>query len=143
MELFLNAAWLALAVASYALLFWHLSSRNPRRAPGGLGCVVALGCILAILFPVISLTDDLHDMQATVEESSTSCTIMKKCGVASPSTPPDTSHHLPYTVSSAVAAVTWTAPDGIATQALVRPSQGLLPATPGRAPPLFCAGQFS
>jgi len=33
-------------------------------------CVVSLGCILMLLFPVISLTDDLHAMSQETEESS-------------------------------------------------------------------------
>lgn len=35
-------------------------------------CLLALGCVLVLLFPVISATDDLHAMRAEVEESSVS-----------------------------------------------------------------------
>ena len=34
-----------------------------------LQCLLALGCMLVILFPVVSATDDLHAMRAEMEES--------------------------------------------------------------------------
>lgn len=59
METVLNLLWLA--VTLIALWFWRFrwsaSRRNQRRV---LPEVVAIGCALALLFPVISLTDDLH-----------------------------------------------------------------------------------
>jgi len=39
-----------------------------RRASSG-QCLLALGCVLVILFPVISATDDLHVVLAAMEES--------------------------------------------------------------------------
>lgn len=33
-------------------------------------CLIALACLLVLLFPVISATDDLHAMRAEMEESS-------------------------------------------------------------------------
>jgi hypothetical protein len=68
MELLLNLAWLLLALPAYWL--W----RNSRIAPAKcrftpLQCLLALGCMLVILFPVISATDDLRAMRAEMEES--------------------------------------------------------------------------
>jgi hypothetical protein len=68
MELLLNLAWLLLALPAYWL--W----RGARSVPQGrrfhsLQCLLALACMLFILFPVVSATDDLHAMRAEMEES--------------------------------------------------------------------------
>jgi len=68
MELLLNLVWLLLALPAYWL--W----RGSRTAPAGrkftsLQCLLALGCMLVILFPVISATDDLLAMRNEMEES--------------------------------------------------------------------------
>jgi hypothetical protein len=57
MELLLNLAWLLLALPAFWL--WR----------GSLQCLLALACMLVILFPVVSATDDLHAMRAEMEES--------------------------------------------------------------------------
>lgn len=67
MELLLNLAWLLLALPAYWL--WrdcrgvHLGRRSSWQ------CLLSLTCLLVILFPVISATDDLHSMRAEMEES--------------------------------------------------------------------------
>lgn len=68
MELFLNLAWLLLVLPACWLL---LISRNDRshRKFSSLQCALTLTCVLVILFPVISATDDLHAMRAEMEES--------------------------------------------------------------------------
>ncbi|HLW86013.1 MAG TPA: hypothetical protein VKR60_12420 [Candidatus Sulfotelmatobacter sp.] len=69
MELLLNLAWILLALPAYWL--WRRSFAT--RAQGRLGsmqCLLALGCLLVLLFPVVSATDDLHAMRAEMEESS-------------------------------------------------------------------------
>jgi hypothetical protein len=63
MELLLNLAWLLLALPAYWL--WR---RNARRVTS-LQCLLALGCLLVLLFPVISASDDLHVMRAEMEDS--------------------------------------------------------------------------
>ena len=63
MELLLNLAWLLLALPAYWL--WR---RSVRRF-GPLQCLLALGCALVLLFPVISASDDLHVMRAEMEDS--------------------------------------------------------------------------
>lgn len=69
MELFLNSVWFALlAGASFALLHRYRQKSDRRRFLLALG---ALLCAAAILFPSISITDDLH-LDAFVMEDSNS-----------------------------------------------------------------------
>jgi len=68
MELLLNLAWLLLALP--ACWLW----RGSRAASAGrrftsLQCLFALACVLVILFPVVSATDDLRAMRNEMEES--------------------------------------------------------------------------
>jgi hypothetical protein len=60
METILNLAWVAITVAAMWLwrFRWTVSRQNPRHSTRVE--VVAIVCVLALLFPVISLTDDLH-----------------------------------------------------------------------------------
>lgn len=68
MELLLNLLWLLLALPAYWL--WRYSRSAPKnREFDALRCFLALGCLLVILFPVVSATDDLHAMRAEMEES--------------------------------------------------------------------------
>jgi hypothetical protein len=68
MELLLNLAWLLLALP--ACWLWR-GSRTPSagRKFTPLQCLLALGCVLVILFPVVSATDDLRAMRNEMEES--------------------------------------------------------------------------
>jgi hypothetical protein len=68
MELLLNLAWLLLALPAY----WLWRGRRSSRTFSSLQCLLALGCLLVILFPVVSATDDLRAMRAEMEESPTS-----------------------------------------------------------------------
>jgi len=68
MEFLLNLTWLLLALPAYWL--WRASrSASAGRKFTALQCLMALGCALVVLFPVISATDDLHAMRAEMEES--------------------------------------------------------------------------
>ena len=68
MELLLNLAWLLLAVPAYCL--WRDSRYvHARRTITSAQCILALGCALVMLFPVVSATDDLHAMRSEMEES--------------------------------------------------------------------------
>jgi hypothetical protein len=100
-ETVLNALWFILAIASFGLLFRSFAYRSaePSRSSTRLQCVVALGCVLAILFPVISLTDDLHDMQAAVEDPASSGMTVKKFGVSRQLAPTRAQHQLLFIVS--------------------------------------------
>jgi hypothetical protein len=66
MELLLNLAWLLLALPAYWL--WRGSCRRQHQFTS-LQCLFALGCVIVVLFPVISATDDLRAMRAEMEES--------------------------------------------------------------------------
>jgi hypothetical protein len=70
METTLNLAWLGVTVALVWLwrFRWAVSRRDPRSSPNLE--VVALVCVLALLFPVISLTDDLHPEIVAVDSVS-------------------------------------------------------------------------
>ena len=68
MELLLNLAWLLLALPAYWL--WRVSRTAPAgRKISSRQCLLALGCMLVILFPVVSATDDLCAMRTEMEES--------------------------------------------------------------------------
>jgi hypothetical protein len=71
MELLLNLAWLLLALPAFWL--WRGSSTAAvDRKFTALQGLLALGCMLVILFPVVSATDDLRAMRNEMEESSAS-----------------------------------------------------------------------
>lgn len=67
MELALNLVWCAIVIAS-AIRFalWSRGQTGGRRAMVALATV----CMLALLFPIISLTDDLHATATMAEDSS-------------------------------------------------------------------------
>jgi hypothetical protein len=85
MELLLNLLWLALALP--AVLIWRRqpalpwsSGKQARFRP-----LVLLGCLLALLFPVVSASDDLHPISAEIEESgSFKRSVKQSPGVKSP-----------------------------------------------------------
>lgn len=73
MELLLNTIWLLLS--GFAIAAWYRVSKS-----GGtraLSSALALACAILLLFPVISLTDDLHATQFALEDSSSSKRILK------------------------------------------------------------------
>jgi len=74
MELLLNLCWFSLLLPAW--LLWR--QRTSPAASGGstgrpavcpIAFVCALGCVLILLFPVISASDDLHAMRPEMEES--------------------------------------------------------------------------
>lgn len=67
MELFLNLLWAFVAVVAAFAVARSISGQPKRRR-----YVIALAtiCVLALLFPIISVTDDLHDDVAVLEETS-------------------------------------------------------------------------
>ena len=58
-ELFLNLAWLSVSVL---LITWWADSIVRGRTKAGWSAAIALGLLLLLLFPVISMTDDLVAM---------------------------------------------------------------------------------
>jgi|SRR5258708_31367087 hypothetical protein len=71
MELTLNLVWVVVALLGFVLLGANLSraSELSSREPSDRQKIIAMTCTVVILFFVISMTDDLHDLQMTVEES--------------------------------------------------------------------------
>jgi hypothetical protein len=68
MELLLNLIWLLLALGAYAALRRSIA-HSGKSGLAFFQCWLALGCVLVVLFPVISATDDVHAMRAEIEES--------------------------------------------------------------------------
>jgi|SRR3984957_2490682 len=73
MELLLNLFWLALALPAAWLLKKTIQSGPAQGSPaiGLLRSAVLLACVLTLLFPVVSASDDLHAMRPEIEESGT------------------------------------------------------------------------
>jgi len=69
MELLLNLFWLTLAVP--AVWMWRHESAcdEGRRRFDRIRPFLLLGCVLMLLFPVVSATDDLHALRQDMEES--------------------------------------------------------------------------
>jgi hypothetical protein len=81
MEVFLNSIWLLVAIGAF--LFWQVDGEKGtirRREHSSRYRILALAVALVLLFPVISLTDDLHSEQAAMEDSSRS--VMKARSLA-------------------------------------------------------------
>jgi ABC-type uncharacterized transport system permease subunit len=70
METTLNLIWVAVTIAAVWLwrFRWSVSRENRRHSMRMES--VAMVCVLALLFPVISLTDDLHPETVAVDASS-------------------------------------------------------------------------
>jgi hypothetical protein len=67
METLLNLLWLLIAVVATARFAITADTSCPRRRRlAG----TALFCVITLLFPIISVTDDLHEDAALVEEAS-------------------------------------------------------------------------
>ncbi|HWY19734.1 MAG TPA: hypothetical protein VNX26_00855 [Candidatus Acidoferrum sp.] len=79
MELLLNLAWLLLGLPAYWLWRRGAGARLARRFSALQG-MLALGCALVLLFPVISASDDLHAMRAEMEDSSISKRTVRQAG---------------------------------------------------------------
>lgn len=81
MELLLNLAWLLLALPAW----WLWCGRKSTRNASSLHCLLALGCMLVVLFPVVSATDDLRAMRAEMEESPEGKRSVRQAGHEKPS----------------------------------------------------------
>ncbi len=66
MELILNAVWFVLSLALIVSWVRRKGDACPPQSRG----LVLLGCLLVLLFPVISITDDLHSEQLAMEDAS-------------------------------------------------------------------------
>jgi len=75
MELLLNLAWVLLALPAWWL--WRQSARQRRGGFSACQCLFALGCLVVLLFPVISASDDLSAMRAEMEENASGMTSVR------------------------------------------------------------------
>jgi hypothetical protein len=101
MELLLNLAWMLLALPAYWM--WRRDAEvRAARWVSSLQCVVALGCVLVLLFPVISASDDLHAMRAEMEDSSISKRTVRQAGSEKSSAWVNRLQGAPAVVASAV-----------------------------------------
>ena len=136
MEVLLNLAWLLVAIV--ALARWLSQSR--RGASGAISlCLqfIALVCALALLFPAISATDDLHATQLAVEASDVARKVLRSMNTVSSSGAVDWLHFLPAVLLLALLV----APRrkficAIPETSRVLPRTDFLSLLPSRAPPL-------
>jgi hypothetical protein len=134
MELLLNLAWLLLAIPAYWL--WRNSRpANRRHGFSSLQCLLALGCALVLLFPVISATDDLHAMRAEIEESSVSKRSMRQASSEKNSLPHTRLQSPPALLTGVAPLLVLTEFGGTYTYSVSLLPAALSLASAGRAPP--------
>jgi hypothetical protein len=98
MELLLNLCWLLLTVPA----FYCWMRRRNRAESRPYIIIVALTCLLTLLFPVVSASDDLHAMRQEMEDSNATKRSLKQAGVDHPS-PQSSFSDPPAQLTSAVA----------------------------------------
>jgi hypothetical protein len=82
METTLNLIWVAVTIAAVWLWRFHWSVCRENRKHSTRMQSIAMVCVLALLFPVISLTDDLHPETVAVDAASgkrNACLIAASC----------------------------------------------------------------
>ena len=72
MELLLNLLWLMLALPAFWLWQRQAERTRARQSWHSFRRLLVLGCLLILLFPVISASDDLHFIRPEMEESTSS-----------------------------------------------------------------------
>lgn len=88
MELLLNLIWIILtvvALCAFARSRRLASEISPSRS---FKALLALSCILVLLFPIISASDDLHPVQAAVEDASKRVQLVLAVGSTARNTTP-------------------------------------------------------
>jgi hypothetical protein len=140
MELLLNLVWLTLAVP--AIWMWRHESvcladgcRLHRIRP-----FLLLSCVLVLLFPVISATDDLHAMRQEIEESGPSKRMVKQAVSDRPVVIPNIAGNL----SAWISPVPFGPNDQdfglVLALSVIVPPQAHLSEVPSRAPPFLSIG---
>lgn len=130
MELLLNLAWLLVAVVSAIGLLRY--ARNRENSQSFWVMATAMLCVVVLLFPVISMTDDLHAEVFMAEESG-------KRRVIAPQIEHQLSSLQALAVRLAISVVmlpriTWPA---VREAAVPRPLEGTRPERFTRPPPSF------
>jgi len=77
MELLLNILWLLLALPA---IYWlRQPACTQKSLPfGRFRAFLLLGCVLVLLFPVVSASDDLHAIRSEMEESNPSKRVVRQ-----------------------------------------------------------------
>jgi hypothetical protein len=70
MELLLNLIWITLALAALCVFASRRSNSPQITGSRWIKALLALSCSIVLLFPIISASDDLHPVQAAVEDAS-------------------------------------------------------------------------
>jgi hypothetical protein len=137
MELLLNLAWLLLALPAF-LLWRGCRSASAGRRLTAVQCLLALGCMLVILFPVVSATDDLRVMRAEMEESTVS---KRSIGQSSGERlSPSKSQAQPALATSAYSPVLLEQGWHVVIAVLISSPESPASVRSGRAPPQFLLG---
>jgi hypothetical protein len=79
MELFLNLAWVLLALPAW-WVWQNTRGVQRQRHFSSLQCLLALASVLVLLFPVVSATDDLLAMRTEIEESAPGKRTIRQAG---------------------------------------------------------------
>jgi hypothetical protein len=95
MELLLNILWLMLTLPATWLWLQDPACVQSSRRLGNMRPILLLGCVLVLLFPVVSATDDMHVMRRELEESSSSKRQVEASGGEKPYSSPTTLHAPP------------------------------------------------
>ena len=137
METILNLVWLAVTVAAIWLwqFRWTVSRRNPTHSTRMEAA--AMVCVLALLFPVISLTDDLHPEIMVVDAASgkrNACLIVANAPHLQAATLSSGDHLALGMISRPSAAVLLTDAEVLALDKLHDP-ESLASSSGGRSPP--------
>src|SRR6516165_2605220 len=69
MELLLNLVWAFLALGTLLRFWWRTRSRTSAESSAVSHRLVALACVICLLFPIVSASDDLHPTRALVEDA--------------------------------------------------------------------------
>ena len=67
MEQLLNAVWLLSVLGTFLAYLWH-QPRLEAAQSAKANALIALACVLFLLFPAISISDDLHPVSAALED---------------------------------------------------------------------------
>jgi hypothetical protein len=140
MELLLNLLWLTLALP--AIWMWRHESvcAKDRGRFNRIRPFVLFGCVLMLLFPVVSATDDLHAMRQEMEESSPSKRVVKQA-VADKSPTGITAGALPALISLASFCPSHEACGQVLVVSVLLPQQAHFDECASRAPPLSSLGE--
>lgn len=95
MELLLNILWLMLTLPAIWLRLQDPACVQSSRRLGNMRPILLFGCILVLLFPVVSATDDMHVMRPELEESSSSKRQVEVSGGEKSHSSPTTLHTSP------------------------------------------------